>query len=280
MSTGVRTKRTGLAGWRVLEFPVLLRTHSRYPIPARTKAPNLALILPTNPTEFWTLVAGIGALATAGATVALFFMAKKGLASLRLTEEALAVAQQDMANNRSDMAARFLREGKTLSAELAREMASELLPSNAVLLREMETAKVQGLAMQPDPISFDSPAEEAALPGAKVWRAQVPDALYSQAIGLLNRFECWAMHFTHGLADPECNFQPCAQVFCSVVIQLYPALVYARGAAAGGGYTNVIKLYGVWAAKIEDDKAAKMAQALQTRAPGPTLPPMIGPTLT
>lgn len=210
------------------------------------------LFRPTNATEFWTLVAAIGAVITGLATVALVIVAKLGLASINLA--------------RKDIVSRATREALSCTVTQSLVLAQELLPERWAILNEMAVQKVPVFVKDADQVTFGAPNEAAMVSEAKDWLSKVPAAVHTRTIRLMNRTEAWAMYFVKGLADAGAAAPSCAAVYCSYVMQVYPFLVDARASERSGRFPNTVALFEMWygshSEEITKSKAHKLLQQL------------------
>ena len=191
-----------------------------------------ALLKPTNPTEFWTMITGLG-------TVAIVVVAYRGLRSLGLT--------------RSDMITRAVRDARESAIARCEEFAREIIPANVPILNSLAKNKVAVFAKGAAEVDFES-EDAQRLANAKAWCAALPPGVLNDCIRFLNRLEAWSMHFTNALADEDIAFGPCAPQYCSMIVQNYAVLLTRRVAASAGKYPNAVKLFHGWLEKLERQK--------------------------
>lgn len=188
---------------------------------------DAAIVHPKDALEFWTLMAGVGALATAAFTLLLVVVAGIGLRSLTLT--------------RRDMVTRATREARTCTVARCLEFGSEIIPINTVLRLQLPD-----FVTDAKNVVFDDPREDSQRTEAKAWSDGLARDLHNNAVALLNRLESWSMYFTKELADDAAAYEPCAPVYLAMVIQNYPLLVDLRSQAGSGQYRNVVRLFNAW----------------------------------
>ena len=218
-----------------------------------------ALIVPTNPTEFWTLALTL-------ATVALGGVAYLGLRSVALSKK--------------DMLNRATRNTVQCAINRCDEMAREILPLHISIIAEFAAKKIPLFVNDPSQVSFAEQEEVKKINAAIGWLGTLDPALLDKVIDLLNRLECWSMSFTHNpaLADERVAFDPCSTVFCQMVMALYPALLTQRRTnPASGPYQNVVTLFKGWYAKAAQLQMLEHLARIQSD--GGKLPPPLGTTL-
>lgn len=217
-----------------------------------------SLILPTNPTEFWTFALTV---ATTGLAAVAFF----GLRSVSLSK--------------ADMKNRAIRESAQSAIDHCNEMARELVPMYTEIQAELRISKLQLFVNDTAEVSFETTEEVRKINSAIEWMGRLDQGLIDKTIPLMNQLETWAMAFTHdpSLADENVAFEPCSTVFCQIVMSLYPMLLTQRRAnPASGPYQNVVTLFQGWYAKKAKGQMLEQLQRLQRD--GPRLPPTIGNT--
>ena len=228
-------------------------------LPAAASVSWRALMVPTNPTEFWTL-------ALTAATVALVAVAYFGLRSVALSKK--------------DMLNRATRETVQCAIDHCDAMARELLPLYMVILGEFAARSIPLFVSDPAQVSFEEREEIDKINAAIGWMGNLDSALLAKTIDLTNRLECWSMSFTHdpALAAEEVAFDPCSTVFCQMVMSLYPSLLTQRRAnPASGPFQNVVTLFNGWYAKKEQGQMLEKLARLQSD--GSKLPPPLGASL-
>jgi hypothetical protein len=216
-----------------------------YYVPATFWQSWIELLRPTNPTEFWTLVAGLGTAVLAG-------LAWSGLRSLGLTK--------------SDMLTRATRDARECAIARSEEMASRLLPLNSEILESFAKAKVPVFVQNAGDVKFD-PDNQTDLPRAHAWMKTIGVDMYNKSIGLLNALEGWAMYFTNGLADHEIAFPPCGPIYCSMIVQNYAILLNCRAGPGDGNFPNAVALFKGWNEMLDrQERGLKQGALLQELA--------------
>jgi hypothetical protein len=219
------------------------------------------LMKPTNPAEFWTLV-------TALATVALTYLAYRGLRSLVLTKSA--------------MLTQATRDARGSAIARCEEFAAEIIAANEPILNGLAANKIPVFVQSAPEVDFDRD-DAPRLAKAQAWCNLLPKPLLNDCIRFLNKLEAWAMYFTNGVADHDIAFGPCAPQYCSMIVQNYAVLLTLRVRASAGKYPNAVKLFQGWLAKLEqqakglkvDDLLKQLAQA-QAKGVKHTLPKPLG----
>lgn len=227
---------------------------------------------PVDPVGAWTLVAGLGALATAIATVAIAAFALRGLRSLKIA--------------RDEIVHRAKTDAKVCAIHRMEEIAKEIIPLNTAALDAMARAGIRVFLGATDRVKLDP--DPTDLTAARGWRDTVPTEAYNRIVALLNRLEAWSVYFTSGVADADVAFGPIAPLLRAWVGQYYAILLVLRSGVgpSSGRFPNLVQLYGDWSARMDmqqldrlhKDIAGQMEQAEarleQSRLP--TVVPRIG----
>lgn len=208
------------------------------------------LLRPTNPTEFWAMVAALG-------TVALSVTAAIGLRSLVLT--------------RRDMLTRAKRDARECAIARFAEMAKQIIPANGALWAAIAASKVNPIIVRsPGEVMLDPDNPEHLKLAVKV-RESFPSEVVKDTIFFLNQLETWAAYHTKGLADHEIAFGPCAPVFCGLIYQHYAILLTCRKDTSAGNFPNVVELFKSWRADlaqkeldVREEDLQRKVQALET----------------
>lgn len=210
------------------------------------------LLKPTNATEFWSLITGVG-------TLGLCLVAGWGLNSLRLT--------------RRDMLHRAQRDGRVTAVMRCEEFARDIIPLNLPMLSALQREKTGVFVKNPTEVRFVDVSHDELI-RASAWYGGAPVEVKTGIINLLNKLEAWSMYFTAQLADADVAYEPVGAIFCSLVIQYYSPLLLLRQDPSAGNYTNVVSLYEEWLAKLTASERAKREKelldqvvALQNRGP-------------
>jgi hypothetical protein len=215
-----------------------------------------SLLVPTNPTEFWTLALTLATLGLAG--VAFF-----GLRSVSLSK--------------ADMKNRNTREAAQATVDLCVEMARELLPEYTAVMAELHRKGIALFVGNAGEVSFAQTEEARKINQAICWMGQLDGELLQQVIAFMNHLETWSMSFTHdpSLADETVAFEPCSSVFCQMVMSMYPMLLTQRRTnPASGPFQNTVTLFQGWYGKKAKDQLLEQLKRVQ--ADRPQLPPTIG----
>jgi hypothetical protein len=214
------------------------------------------ILIPTNPAEFWTFALFV-------ATVGLGIVAYWGLNAISLS--------------RTDIRNRTKRELAQTSIDRCGEMCHELIPLHGEILLALQAKKLDLFVSNASQVSFLADEETKKINGAIAWVQQLDRELIGKAVHLMNKLECWAMCFTHdpALADEKVAYDPCSNVYCQMVMTLYPALLTQRRInPSSGPYQNLVTLFKGWYSKkaqgqlLEQLNRAKSAEA--------KLPPLLG----
>lgn len=199
------------------------------------------LIVPTNPTEFWTVVVAV--------------LAAAGLVSVWLLKK--------------DMRNRTTREAAQTTIDRCEEMGRVLIPLYSEIRMEMQRQKLSLFLTDPDKISFEKTEEANKINGAIAWLGRLDDATREKTVDLLNLMEVWSMSFTHdpALANQKVAFEPCSTVFCQMVVTLYPMLLTQRRLNPDSGpYQNVVTLFKGWYKQQAQGKLMEQLLRLQAGA--------------
>lgn len=69
----------------------------------------------------------------------------------------------------------------------------------------------------------------------------------TEPIDLLNKLEVLSTAFNSGLADERLAFNPLSKIYCNTIRNLYPLICILKdNDDSDEGYSNIIKLYGIW----------------------------------
>ena len=234
--------------------------HTRRMFQLSTAAPDTLgwrhLVVPTNPTEFWTAALTV---ATLGLAIVAFY----GLRSVSLSK--------------TDMKNRNTREAAQATIDLCVEMAREILPEYTVLMATFNAKGIPLFVENAGQVSFAQTEEIRKINLAIVWMGQLDGKLLQEVIALMNHLETWSMSFVHdpSLADEKVAFEPCSSVFCQMVMSMYPMLLTQRRTnPASGPFQNTVTLFQGWYAKKAKDQLLEQLKRVQ--ADKPELPPTIG----
>jgi len=200
-----------------------------------------SLLVPTSPTETW-------AMATFFANVAVAVVAYLGLRSLTLSKK--------------DMLDRAKREARTEAVRKCIEFGSDIIPLNGEVSNQLLANRVPVFVLDAEKAVFGETDDPSEVKRAVKWVESLPPDLQNLTIRLLNRLEVWAMPFAHQLADHDIAFEPCARVYCQIVIQYYPSLLALRRNTTDGKFRNVIAVYDDWSTRLLSQDKSKQAQIL------------------
>ncbi|WKW11801.1 hypothetical protein Strain138_001067 [Pseudogemmatithrix spongiicola] len=107
-------------------------------------------------------------------------------------------------------------------------MREVLFPMHGVWLARLRVANIELFIKDATHVTFDETESKSKLKDATAWVGALPPELKHEATALMNTLECWAMCFTHGLADAKVSETPCAPAYCQMVVSLYPCTLYHR----------------------------------------------------
>lgn len=223
------------------------------------------VISPANPGEFWTMAYTV-------ATFALVIAALRGLRSLSLAK--------------ADILTRSKRESRQCAITRCEQMAEEIISRNSGLIVRLAAASVPVFVKSASDVAFD-PDSEAHLAEARAWLQGLPLDIHTDCITHLNRLEAWAMYFTHGVADHEIAFGPCAPVYCSMIVHYYAVLLVRRAGQSSGKFPNAVQLFKSWREALElqksgvkmDELVRQLSQLQNRRRPQAPLPQPLGTRL-
>jgi hypothetical protein len=204
------------------------------------------LFFPNDPTSFWTAMLVI-------ATVALVIVAYRGLASLRLAQK--------------DMLTRATRDARQCAVTRCEEFERVIIPMNAKILAQLSAKNVGVFVKHQDHVDFDY-TDAKQMEAAAAWFVALGFDLQSECITLLNRLEAWALYFTQALADQSVAAEPCAPVYQSMVVQLYPVLLVTISIPSNGKYTNLRQVYEDWTGQLEGKERQEAMESLLQKLNG------------
>lgn len=226
-----------------------------------------SIVVPKNPTEFWTMVAALATLGAFGATIVVAVMAKMGLNALVLSKK--------------DMKTRATREARVCAIQRCEQMATDIIPLMNKVFAAAAGAKVALFVRDLESVKFDGAAESASVPRAQAWVASLPLDMQRDMIAASNLLEGWAMYFNHELADHDLALDPVGYVFLQFVMYLYGGLITQRAGNTSGRYANVVKLFNLWYHKKKADGKTKQLEELSSEinrlnTEGPKMPKPLG----
>lgn len=198
--------------------------------------------------EVWTMIAALGAMATAGATLYLALIARTGLAQIGVSKREIKTRSQ--------------REAIAEAIARCEDFRLRLIPEISEVTHAFAAAKITPLVAVNVRFSDIPPAEHQRL---VAWVVSLPPDVYSKCIHLMNHLEAFAMAFTTRLADASIAYPPTSDVFCRSVIQFYPLIVFTRERNGRDVYSNVAKLYEDWAGKKTATDLQIQARRLQEK---------------
>lgn len=229
---------------------------SQSPVPSADAFSWHHLVVPTNPTDFWTAALVV-------VTIGLGIVAYFGLRSVALSK--------------SDMQNRLTRETVQCAIDHCDQMAQVLLPEFTKLFEVLAGKGVHLFVHKPDQVSFEEREEIKKINRAIEWMGKLDNDHIQRTILIMNRLECWSMAFTHNpaLASETVAFEPCSEVFCQMVMALYPAfLTQRRTNPASGPFQNVVTLFNGWYARKAQGPMLEQLERLQSDSS--KLPPTMG----
>ncbi|MGH7655878.1 MAG: hypothetical protein ACREN6_14570 [Gemmatimonadaceae bacterium] len=240
-------------------------------VPAHVSdTPWWSILVPTDAAAFWAMVAAL-------AGIAVVVVAWRALDSLKLTQDDLELTKSDLALSKQDIVNRVTRETVQCAFDRCDEMCLELIPIHFAFLQALHAKGIPLFVDDESEVSFREKEEEKKISAAIAWLRRLDPDLINKSIGLINRLECWSMYFTHdpALANQKVAYEPCSNVFCQMVMTLYPSLLAQRRAnPAGGPYQNLVTLFKGWyAAKT---KGPLLEQLERTKEDGGVLPETFG----
>lgn len=237
-----------------------------------------ALMRPTNPTEFWMLAAFIVSLTGVLLAGVLAYFAWKGLRSIKHAQDSLNLAQEQAKREREDVLTRIERDARQSAIDRCNELAREILPMHMEVMSEILAKGVDLFVKSANQVSFNEKEETEKINDAIGWLKRVDAPSRVKLTNVMNRIEGWAMVFTNGLAKESIAVEPCSNVFCQLVMALYPAyLVHRRANPAGGPYQNTVNLYRKWyGQRTKGDLLEQLKRVTSEEVP---LPPLLGTSL-
>lgn len=228
-----------------------------------------SIFVPTGPTDFWTMIAGVAAVLALGIAVGVGMVAWYGLRSIRLA--------------RQDMVIRATREARAMAIARAEYFSAEIIRgAHRTLQEELTAAKITPFThdMKSGLAIFDEPN---IIPRARAWWQTVPPVTRSRILYFLNDLEAWSMYFTKELAESDVVFEPCGPTYCSIVLQYSPWIILARKDEYKGFYHNIVTLFKAWRAELDareggstTEAALRAARAAEERRAQNPLPKALG----
>lgn len=192
---------------------------------------------------YWERIQGISAIVVAAlATTGLlsYFLAKRGLVS----SEKRAKVQD--------------------AVERCEEMREEIIPNLEKLTLVFAAAKTKMFESNSGKVQFPAEIDEAKAEKALVWVKALPNECRQLALQILNQLETWAIHFNRDLADSDVAYKPCATIYCTIVVLLYPAIIVQRhNDPTSGPYQNTIDLFAKWYKEQRMEKIQNEVSKLQ-----------------
>jgi len=201
------------------------------------------LMVPTNPTEFWTMVLAV-------LTLALLVVAGRGLRSLRLTKK--------------EMTDRATRQACAKAVRCMEVFALEIVPQNMDLLNLLQENRIEVFTQRFEDVRFDDPSPEY-FERAREWSSRLEYDVARPMLALLNRVESWASHFVSGVANADVAFEACAPPFCMLVTQYHALVIVTRRNRGVGVYPNTTKLFNHWRQKIQEPENEMHMQMLEVQ---------------
>lgn len=202
-----------------------------------------------NVVEFWTMIAGVGAVATAVATSLLVWVAKTGLKQIGVSK--------------TDIVTRSQREALLTAIQQCDDFRTGIMSDTNIAMEALAASNMQ-LFTAPNTLelAFEAIPEET-LKRAAEWVAKLTPDVYAKSIVALNHLEAFSMYFTTRLADSETAFKPTSDVFCGTVVRLYPLIIHLRRTRDAGFFTNLVSLYKDWSSRKSEPAKKAQVQFLQ-----------------
>lgn len=208
------------------------------------------LIGDRNPEHVKAVLDTASAVVTALATMGLAIIAVFGLQQLRLAKH--------------DLRVRSRREARSITIAQCERFATEIIVPHNKISDDLAATSHPAFDFTGIPIDFDA-ANKIAVARAQQWIAVMPTELQGRTITLLNTLETWSMNFTLRIADSEAAFAPASNVFCKVVLQLYPMILALRFAQDPDLFPNVTTLFRDWEARKTAQTALRQQMQLERR---------------
>lgn len=209
-----------------------------------------ALIGDRNPERVKAVLDTASALVTALATMGLVIVAIFGLQQLRLAKH--------------DLRIRSRREARSITIAQCERFATEIIVPHNEISNDLAAAGRPAFDLTGIPVDFDA-SNKTAVARAQQWIVGMPPELQGRTITLLNTLETWSMNFTLRIADSEAAYAPASNVFCKVVLQLYPMILALRFAQDPDLFPNVTTLFRDWEARKTVQTALRQQEQLERR---------------
>jgi len=196
---------------------------------------------------------------------ALYFLSGIGIliaAAYAAKQVRIASDQLRMTKEISDANSR--RESVKFAAELCKNFANEVVPTQEALIKKYVAEKC----------TFLNPVKQAAPPfvikdgdfaqvNYEISRVKPEwSKVETEAIAFLNKSESFAIPFVAGVADDPIGFQETAVAFVNAINIVLPAIYYLRK-TQGVRYASLLKLWNIWHDRIAAQAAAPALKGLQ-----------------
>jgi hypothetical protein len=205
------------------------------------------LVLPTNPTEFWTVVIAVG-------TWVLVIGALRSLSSLKLTK-------QDMDDRKS-------RREKETAIKQTEHFVNVIIPTSEDFAQGYRSRGIDTFARWKAVRLGNN--EKEHFEEAIAWLAHLTPELRRKSAELVNALEAWSSPITAGLADEELAFLGCGMTYCRLVHQVLPLLIFVRVQHGAMHATPSLNgLYTRWSSRVIEEDLEEPRHGFWSRVPPP-----------
>jgi hypothetical protein len=158
------------------------------------------------------------------------------------------IAIQQLKLMKKDFNVKNQRASIEKSIEYLHLFATEYIPKASKLLEDLSKKNIQ---FYKGPINKEFYFDNNCNLGSDYIKKNLIICAECGAIDVLNRFEYFSAALISGLADEELAFNPLASFYCEIVESLYVPLCYSRRNGLSTAYSNTIKLYNIWKARLD-----------------------------
>lgn len=190
---------------------------------------------------------------------------RAAIEQVKLSAEQTKTMADQLKIAREDVEIRYTREATKVTLDQCARWASRILPE---LNRLSDGLVKAGYTFPKDANPSFTLARAKQDPHIqKIWGTQ----LRLEVLAALNEAESFAMYFTSGLADESIAFPPVAQGYCQLCQGLASFIGVHRPENSVQLYPNLVRLYEIWASRLEHEKLNVQQRNLDAQKSG--LPP-------
>lgn len=164
-----------------------------------------------------------------------------GIKQLKLVKEELNLVKEDMN-------VRFKRASVEKSIEYLNWFATAFIP---VANTSFDKVKASGVPEYDGPFNAQFIFDTNCSTANPDVIAKLKSCIENDSVAVLNQLEYFSAALMSGIADEELTFSPAAQTFCEFVEFFYPVICFHRPDESSTMYSNTIKLYNMWNARLK-----------------------------